>query len=139
MLWIERARPRMGFLKWLSGLLNSRIARGPRWLIVTYITTLSATSRAIDNPVVSQRIQNGLFGPKWPSIDFGARKVTLGTRTTIFLHPHLGQFDQAALFSRRLGDPSENGCFRWLEKCGARDYEVVIDVGAHVGLYSLFF
>jgi FkbM family methyltransferase len=128
----------MRFLKWLSCALHSALARGPRWLVVLYITTLSAISRAIDNPVISTRLQNSLFGPKWPLIDFGARKVTLGSNTTIFLHPHLGEPDQAALFSRRLGGPSEHGCFCWLEKC-ARDYETVIDVGANVGLYSLFF
>jgi hypothetical protein len=29
---------------------------------------------------------------------------------------------------------SEHGCFRWLEKCAARDYETVIDIGANVGI-----
>jgi FkbM family methyltransferase len=55
------------------------------------------------------------------------------------LHPHLGEFDEAALFSRRLDDSSENGCFRWLEQFAASKYDSVIDIGANVGLYSLFF
>jgi FkbM family methyltransferase len=128
----------MRFLKWLSGVLHSGIAKGPRWLVVIYIEALSAVSRAIDNPAMGDRIRNSLFGPKWPSVDFRARRVTLGSHTTILLHAHLGEFDEAALFSRRLGDASEDGCFRWLEKCAARDYETVIDIGANVGLYSLF-
>ena len=129
----------MRFLKLLSVTLRSGIAKGPRWLIVIYIETLSAISRAINNPVIGSRMHNSLFGPKWPSIDFRPRTVTLGSRTTILLHAHLGEFDEAALFSRRIGDPSEHGCFCWLEKRAVLDYETVIDIGANVGLYSLFF
>ena len=63
----------------------------------------------------------------------------MGAHTSILLHPHLGEFDKSALFSRRFNDSCDNACFRWLETYAAREYEVVIDIGANVGLYSIFF
>ena len=63
----------------------------------------------------------------------------MGAHTSILLHPHLGEFDESALFSRQFNDPCDNACFRWLERYAAREYETMIDIGANVGLYSIFF
>ena len=78
--------------------VHSAIARGPRWLAISYISGLSAVSRVIDSPAISKRLQSSLCGPKWPPMDFAARKVTVGTHTSVLLHPHLGEFDELALF-----------------------------------------
>src|SRR5690349_135200 len=99
----------------IARFIHSRIAKGPRWVTQLYISALSTISRAIDTPALSTRVRNSLRGLKWPSIDFGGRNVIVGSGTTILLHPHLGEFDEAALFSRRLGDASETACFSCLE------------------------
>src|SRR5438876_1831334 len=38
----------------------------------------------------------------WKPLAFAPRTVVVGNRTSIKLTPHLGEFDQAALFRRRL-------------------------------------
>ena len=130
--YVKKLRPFVGFV-------HSAIARGPRWLALRYISGLSAISRVIDSPAIGKRLQSSLSGPKWPPMDFAARKVTVGTHTSVLLHPHLGEFDELALFSRQFDDPCDNACFRWLETYAGPEYEAVIDIGANVGLYSIFF
>jgi FkbM family methyltransferase len=121
------------------GLLHSAIARAPSWLAKIYISGFSTLSRTIDIPAVGKRLQSSLSGPKWPKLDFSPREIIVGARSCILLHPHLGEFDESALFSRRFDDPCDNACFRWLETYAGREYEAVIDIGANVGLYSIFF
>jgi hypothetical protein len=76
-------------------------------------------------------------GIPWKPLSFPARDVVLGERTTVRMHPHLGEFDQAALFRRRLG--YEQPVFAWLERHAAQRYEAVVEIGANVGIYSFFF
>lgn len=73
----------------------------------------------------------------WLPLTFGARNVIVGSRTAIRLNPHLNEFDQACLFRRRL--TYEAPVFAWLEQHAARRYDAVIDIGANVGVYSVFF
>jgi FkbM family methyltransferase len=73
----------------------------------------------------------------WKPLAFPSRKVVVGTRTQIRLKPHLGEFDQAALFRSRFDD--EGSVFAWLERHASERYDAVIDIGANVGVYSLFF
>jgi FkbM family methyltransferase len=73
----------------------------------------------------------------WKPVAFPPRRVTVGERTAIVLRPHLGEFDQAALFTRRLG--YEEPVFIWLERYAASRYDAVVEIGANVGVYSVFF
>jgi FkbM family methyltransferase len=121
------------------GLFHSALAAAPDWLAKSYISGLSMLSRIIDIPAVGKRLQSSLSGPKWPKLEFSPREIIVGEHTSILLHPHLGEFDESALFSRRFDDPCDNACFRWLETYAGREYEAVMDIGANVGLYSIFF
>lgn len=127
----------METLKWISALLHSSLARGPRWIIVIYVNVLSLFSRAIDNRALAVRLRARLFGFRWPAIKFRCRTVILGARTKVFLHPHLGEFDEEVLFFSRLSYEGES--LRWLEGRAARDYDAIIEIGANVGLYTVFF
>jgi FkbM family methyltransferase len=51
------------------------------------------------------------------------------------LIPHLGEFDQAVLFKKRLD--YETPVFRWLEQ-NVVEYDLVIEIGANIGVYSVF-
>ena len=62
--------------------------------------------------------------------------VTVGCRTKIRLIPHIGEADQAALFRNIMEYESE--VFEWLEK-QAGQYDAVIEIGANVGMYTVFF
>jgi FkbM family methyltransferase len=73
----------------------------------------------------------------WKSLAFAPRKVVLGDRTKINLKPHLGEFDGVALFSNQLG--YEPAIFAWLERHASDRYDAVIEIGANVGVYSVFF
>ena len=50
----------------------------------------------------------------WPEIAFAPRSALVGVRTEIRLIPHLGEFDQAVLFKKRLD--YETTVFCWLER-----------------------
>ena len=51
---------------------------------------------------------------RWPEIAFVPRSALVGVRTEIRLIPHLGKFDQAVLFKKRLD--YETTVFCWLER-----------------------
>lgn len=79
----------------------------------------------------------GSRGINWPQIAFRPRSVVVGARTKIVLTPHVGEFDWAALFSKRLD--YERSVFCWLEQNANERYDIVIEIGANVGIYSVFF
>jgi FkbM family methyltransferase len=76
-------------------------------------------------------------GIPWKELSFGARQVVVGERTNIRLYPHLGEFDQAALFKRRLD--YEKPLFAWLEHHATHRYDAIVEIGANVGIYTIFF
>lgn len=82
-----------------------------------------------------RRIANQICGFLWPQIEFGPRRVTIGRSTSILLVPHVNEFDFQALFGKRLVYEPE--VVRFLEDAIAK-YGVVIEIGANVGVYSVF-
>lgn len=70
-------------------------------------------------------------------LSFPALSATPGKAISVKLIPHMGEFDQAILFSQRLGYEPE--VFSWLESAAASRYDAVIEIGANVGAYSIFF
>jgi FkbM family methyltransferase len=103
-----------------------------------YFVLVSALSRTILADRSAARVESILTDQRiqWPRIDFGPR-TTMGGRGTWFkLRPHLGEFDQAALFTKKLR--YEEPVFAWLEENAASMYDAVIEIGANVGVYSVF-
>jgi FkbM family methyltransferase len=74
---------------------------------------------------------------RWKPLEFAPLRVTLGDSVSVLLHPHLGEFDGAALFDRELD--YERPVFRWLEAYAGARYDAVVEIGANVGVYSVFF
>lgn len=68
---------------------------------------------------------------------FAPRRVRLGDRTEVCLIPHWNEFDQEALFLNVL--EYEVPVFRWLEANVAATYDLVVEIGANAGLYTVFF
>jgi FkbM family methyltransferase len=82
-----------------------------------------------------QQIRNSIHAVRWPEITLRPRTVTLGRSTKVRLRPHFDEFDFEALLGPRLD--YEREVFEFLEPriC---DYDVVIEVGANVGVFTTF-
>ncbi len=61
-------------------------------------------------------------------------RVRLARKTQIILVPHVHEFDFGAVALRKLSYEAE--VFSWLQD---RSYDVVIEIGANVGVYTIFF
>lgn len=116
---------------------HRRLAHGPRWLARGYFELVSLASRNLLSHAASKRVRNSLcgYGHPWPELSFEAVAVILGKSVEVRLVPHLGEFDEEALFSRRLA--YEPALFAWLE-AQAGSYDLIVEIGANVGIYSIF-
>lgn len=85
---------------------------------------------------LSARALNLFSSTHWPEVELRPRRVTLGAATRVILRPHLGEFDLAALMSRR--PDYEAPVFRFLEG-RVSGYAAVVEIGANVGVYTVFF
>jgi FkbM family methyltransferase len=68
---------------------------------------------------------------------FAPRRVVVGNQTEILLHPHIGEFDFEALFTADMS--YEREIFGWLEKHAPESYDTIVEIGANVGIYTVFF
>lgn len=123
----------------LANRVHRALARGPRSLSSAYITCISWISRSLLPLPAQRRVRNAIcsYGHQWPDFDFAPRRVRVGTRTGIALIPHWGEFDQEALFLSTL--EYEVPVMRWLEDNVGATYDLVIEIGANAGLYTVFF
>ena len=107
------------------------------WLAPVYLKLVASVCRTFLDFQTAARIGQLVTGDvAWPKIAFLARAVTVGKQTKIMLTPHLGEPDQAALFTKALDYARPVFC--WLEQNPATSYDLVIEIGASVGIYSVF-
>jgi FkbM family methyltransferase len=126
-------RIRMAAYWWHCFVARSERATGLYILAIAAVAALTPNRRMrdmIEWLVTGQRVP-------WKPLAFASRKVLVGDMTEIRLNPHLGEFDQAALFRSKLG--YEVPIFAWLERHAPGRYDAVIEIGANVGIYSVFF
>jgi FkbM family methyltransferase len=118
--------------------LHAALARGPRWLAYSYLCLLSAVSRNLLPFPLAQRAYNSvcLQGIVWPEMRFAPRRVRLGAKVEMMLTPHLEEFDAEALFFRGL--TYERPVFAWLADNVPGTYDLVIEIGANVGVFTIF-
>jgi FkbM family methyltransferase len=96
---------------------------------------MSAISRRL--PLyLSTRIQNSITQFTWPELIFKAKSVILADSVKISIVSHLGEFDQSALFRKDLD--YEAPVFVWLADYALNEYDKVIEIGANVGIYTVF-
>src|SRR5207237_10347053 len=114
---------------------NGVNSRRPAMAAQAYLIVLSVISRHCPKQV-SDRIRNSVNEIVWPVINFKPRTVGLGGNIEILLVPHLGEFDQAALFTKKID--YEEPVFEWLAAQVTSNYDLVIEIGANVGVYTAF-
>lgn len=132
--------PRRGLrvAKGAMGRVEGFLARS-RWASRFYFFVVSALSRRLLMPEPSRRMEALVCqaAMRWPALQFRALSATLANATRVKLIPHLGEFDQSVLFRQRLDYEAEVFC--WLESQAVSRYDAVIEIGANIGVYSLFF
>lgn len=79
---------------------------------------------------------NSLTTVNWPERALVPQRVRLGAETQVWLQPHNGEFDFAAVLGGTLNYEPE--VFSFLD-CRMRDYDAVIEIGANVGVFTLYF
>jgi len=99
-----------------------------------YLRTIGSLGKHFPDGLWKQRIYNALGWGDWTGITLPPRTVELARDIAVKLVPHPSEFDFAALLFRRL--PHEPGVFDWLS---GREYDSVIEIGANVGVFTLFF
>ena len=131
-------RPRLQSVRWGVLALQSLVAKSA-FLTRIYLTTISFVCRNFLPQYISVRLGNVVRSNsgKWPFLTLSPLRVLVGRSTYISIVPHLGEFDQEALFTKELS--YERDVFCWLEEEASNTYDMIIEIGANVGLYSVFF
>jgi len=79
-------------------------------------------------------IERTLDEVHWPDVSLSPSRTELAPRIAARLVPHIGEFDFSAHLWRRI--PYEPEVRSWLAE---RSYDVVFEIGANVGFYSVLF
>lgn len=106
------------------------------WSTKAYLGLWSLVLRAMPDNGIKIRLVNSLRSVSWLPQTFQPRYVRLSHQIGVKLTPHLREFDFDALFYRQL--PYEQAVFQLIAD-RARTYDAVIEVGANVGVFTLFF
>src|SRR6478752_3910917 len=108
---------------------NSRIASR------LYLETLCWVLRFLPHSHSKQLFLNSLAWTKWPIGELGCRTTRMGD-IDIRLVPHLGEFDFDVAINRNFQYEPE--VYRFLSGV-IEDFDCVIEIGANVGAFTLFF
>ena len=85
---------------------------------------------------LKEAVIQAISSARWPQVCFGPRNVSVCRGTSFNLIPHHGEFDFRAVFSRTL--EYEREVFEILSN-RINLYDAVVEVGANVGVFSIFF
>ena len=99
-----------------------------------YLNSVGPLIRALPEGSWKSFVANSLNEVAWPDLALPpATAIYPGGQVTATLVPHLGEFDFQLHLSRHLTYEPE--VFAWLH---GRQYATVIEIGANVGVFSLF-
>jgi FkbM family methyltransferase len=119
----------------LADRVHRQISRS-RTLSQAYLSSLSFVCRNLAPATFTDKAAAVVSRPYWPKIQFRPRRVTVGLNTELWITPHIGSLTWEALFQRRLS--YERPVFSWLETAAIDHYDAVVEIGANVGLYTVF-
>jgi len=100
-----------------------------------YLKSLGQVCRSLPDGHWKQFVANSIHTVNWPEMNLGRVNSRFpGGELEVTLVPHIAEFDFQALINRRL--TYEEEVFRWLS---TRSYLTVVEIGANVGWFSLYF
>jgi FkbM family methyltransferase len=123
-------------MKRLIAIWHKIIAYAPSSVGRSYLLVLSWMCRQFMHDKLASKVRNSVASANWPQMELPPRSVRVGNETYIKLIPHIGEFDGDALFYKTM--PYEHPVFAWLEHECAERYDMVIEIGANVGIYTTF-
>ena len=106
------------------------------WLARPYLCLLGLIARRIDDGRVKARLVNLVRSVAWHDVSLPGQRVSVASDVSLRIVPHVGEFDFDALFCRSL--EYEREVFKALRPRMSQ-YEVVLEIGANIGLYTTFF
>ena len=130
----QRASGRFG-LAMLANWLHSVVAQSA-FLSRAYLQLWGFLLRRFGGMIPARRVVSTLSWHAWPPLTFSARSVSVTDTVSFNVLPHTGEHDMRALFTRDLA--YEREVFAALDR-RIRDYDAVIEIGANVGFFSLYF
>ena len=110
-----------------------RLIASAAWSAKLYLGALSLLSRTLRSQRISAHLQSAINRIHWPLLHFAPRVVRVGG-VEFSLIPHLGEFDQVALFSREFTYEPE--LTSWLVE-NVQHFDTIIEIGANVGAHSV--
>ena len=96
------------------------------------LSTISRISRTLPGNLGSH-LYAFATGVKWKAIDIKPKQVLIGDCSAM-ITPHIGEFDFAASFLKKLN--YEVGLVDWVNR-NAANYSVIIEMGANVGMFTV--
>jgi FkbM family methyltransferase len=79
-------------------------------------------------------VWNSLVSADWPPVELPPARMKLPSGVSVSIIPHLGEFDFASHLYKQISYEPEVAL--WLSQ---RSYDAVLEIGANVGFYTLFF
>jgi FkbM family methyltransferase len=98
------------------------------------LSMLGAVSKRLPDGKWKEYLRSGIQQVKWPRLQLGPKKTAVGG-INIKLVPHAGEFDLDSLIYRQM--PYEHELYLFASKIIGQ-FDVVLDIGANVGIFSLF-
>ena len=92
--------------------------------------------RRFGGVIPARRVISTLSWQAWPPLTFSAKSVSVTDGVSFNVLPHTGEHDMRALFTRELAYEGE--VFAALDQ-RMKEYDAVIEIGANVGFFSLYF
>lgn len=129
-----RATDQFG-LATLVSRLHSVVARSA-FLSRAYLQLWGFLLRRFGGVIPARRVISTLSWQDWPPLTFNAKSVSVTDAVSFNVLPHTGEHDMRALFTRELAYEGE--VFAALDQ-RIKDYDAVIEIGANVGFFSLYF
>ena len=116
---------------WLKSIAQSvnRVASASSWSARVHLA-MSRWLASGASPFRRQQVLNSLTTVTWPDRGLVPQRVRLGAETCVWLQPHNGKFDFAAVLVGTLNYEPE--IFSFLD-CRVRDYDAVVEIEAKHG------
>ena len=119
----------------LANRLHSVVAQSA-FFSRAYLQLWGILLRRFGGVVPARRVISTLSWHAWPPLTFSAKPVSVTDTVSFNILPHTGEHDMRALFTRDLAYEGE--VFAALDQ-RIKDYDAVIEIGANVGFFSLYF